>query len=264
MPDALERHVRAVHATFVDPYLEAETFVAYVRERATGGEHPPEEQLAELDLAGGCARHDPRGIEAFERAYFRHLDAAVARARNVRSSRDDFAQRLRERLFVGTPPGIASFRGQGRLRNWVRAVIARLVLDDVAVKRIEVAVEDEVLVAFSAPGGTPEDEYFVRSHSAAFREAFAGAAASLSSRERNLLRHACVDGLTVDELGALYGVHRATAARWVGDARAALIEGLKSRLGTSLGLSKRAEVESVLRLIDGNVALTLKRYFATA
>ncbi len=264
MSDALERHVRAVHATFVEIHLEVDAFVYYVTERVVGGDLPTVEQLADLHLAAGCSRRDSRAMDAFERAYLRHLDGAVARARNLRSSRDDLAQRLRERLFVGTPPGIASFRGQGQLRNWVRAVIARLVLDDVSVRRVEVTVEDEVLVAFAAPGGTPEDEYFVRSHSAAFREAFAGAAAALTSRERNLLRQACVDGLTVDELGALYGTHRSTAARWLADARSTLIDGLKSRLGTSLGLSKSAEVESVLRLIDGNVALTLKRYFATA
>ena len=42
----------------------------------------------------------------------------------------------------------------------------------------------------------------------------AEAFAALESRERNLLRYALGDGLSVDAIGTLYRVHRATAARW--------------------------------------------------
>ena len=45
----------------------------------------------------------------------------------------------------------------------------------------------------------------------------------LDDRSKNLLRHAYVDGHGIDAIGAIYGVHRATAARWVERAREQLV-----------------------------------------
>lgn len=48
-----------------------------------------------------------------------------------------------------------------------------------------------------------------------FRVAFDAALETLTPRERNLLRHQFVDHLNLDQIGALYQVHRATAWRWL-------------------------------------------------
>ncbi|MFY0535968.1 hypothetical protein [Nannocystis pusilla] len=47
------------------------------------------------------------------------------------------------------------------------------------------------------------------------RAALRAAVAALDSRERTLLRLSLRDRLTVDQLGALFHVHRSTAARWL-------------------------------------------------
>ena len=46
-----------------------------------------------------------------------------------------------------------------------------------------------------------------------FREAFQHALASLSVRDRNMLRQHYVDGLAMEQLGAMYQVHRITIVR---------------------------------------------------
>ena len=90
----------------------------------------------------------------------------------------------------------------------------------------------------------------------AFREAFTAAMGTLDAREKNLLRQHFVDGLTIDEIGPLYEVHRATAARWVSRARERLLD------ETRREFMKRAKVgpkecESVLRLVRSRLDVTL-------
>jgi len=59
-------------------------------------------------------------------------------------------------------------------------------------------------------------------------------------RERNLLRYQVLDRLGIDHIGALHGVHRVTAARWIAHARRALIEGVRRRLQDRLGCGLRS------------------------
>jgi RNA polymerase sigma-70 factor (ECF subfamily) len=85
-----------------------------------------------------------------------------------------------------------------------------------------------------------------------FRIAFGEAAAQLTDRERTLLRYRFVDDLSIDEIGALYRVHRATVARWIAAIRESLFEGTRTRLMARLELDE-PEVDSVLRLIDSQL-----------
>jgi RNA polymerase sigma-70 factor (ECF subfamily) len=94
-----------------------------------------------------------------------------------------------------------------------------------------------------------------------FRQAFAAALASLDAREKNLLRQHVVDGLTVDEIGPLYGVHRATAARWVQRAKGRLLEETRKQFMARARISAR-ECESVLRMVRSRIDVTLGRLLA--
>lgn len=67
------------------------------------------------------------------------------------------------------------------------------------------------------PGGDPELSHLKATFAAEFKFALTLAIDELSVRDRNLLRQSVLDGLTIDQLGKLYRVHRATAARWVDD-----------------------------------------------
>jgi RNA polymerase sigma-70 factor (ECF subfamily) len=75
--------------------------------------------------------------------------------------------------------------------------------------------------------------------------ALGSAMSSLDDRERALLRHAFVDRRNVDEIGAVYGIHRATAARWIAAARVKLVARTQNDLSERLGVSER-EARSII------------------
>ena len=67
--------------------------------------------------------------------------------------------------------------------------------------------------------GNPELELQKREHAAAFTAALREAAAALEPRLRAVLAMHFTEDLSIDQIGAVYAVHRATAARWVQRAR---------------------------------------------
>ena len=99
---------------------------------------------------------------------------------------------------------------------------------------------------------------FLKQHYAReFREAFDAALAALDVDQRNVLRLHFLDGLSIDQLGRTYGVHRATAARWVVRGRQALLAETRSRLRERWRMSE-PELDSVLRQVRSQLDVTLR------
>ena len=88
------------------------------------------------------------------------------------------------------------------------------------------------------------------------QDAFKEALASLTSRERNLLRYHFLEGMSIDRIGALYGVHRATAARWIQGARENLCERTRTNMCKRISLSEEG-FERILGLIESQIAINL-------
>ena len=86
-------------------------------------------------------------------------------------------------------------------------------------------------------------------------------AGDLDARARNLLRLHHLGGATLEQLAAMYGVHRATAVRWLADARAALARGTRRRLTASLDVSP-AELDSILAMIGSRLEASVGRLLA--
>jgi RNA polymerase sigma-70 factor (ECF subfamily) len=108
-----------------------------------------------------------------------------------------------------------------------------------------------------APGvEDPRLAYLRRVYGASFREAFDAAVASLAPRERNLLRLSVIDGLSIDQLAAIFHVHRSTAARRLEHARDALVAATRDRMRVTLAISE-SELESILRMLQSLTDLTL-------
>ena len=145
----------------------------------------------------------------------------------------------------------------GSLRRWVRTAAVRLALNQGRGVR-ELAISDEELAA-RLPDGRDAELSFLKAH---YRPAFAAALREASTRwrpaDQNLLRQRYVDGLSLEELGALQGVHRATALRRLERARQALLADLRARLRERLKLGSR-ELESLLRLVASRIDVTLGR-----
>ncbi|MGE5182216.1 MAG: sigma-70 family RNA polymerase sigma factor [Acidobacteriota bacterium] len=223
---------------------------------------------ADLYLACACARALPGALVAFDREYMREVDIALARMRVGPPRLADVKQLVRQRLFVGggtagapTSAGkITEYGGRGDLRRWVRSVAVRTCLNEMRKGKREVLLDDDHLIAQHAIGADdPEVEYMKRTYANEFKSAFAEALGQLGPREQTLLRYHHVDGLNIDEIGAIYRVHRVTAFRWLEKAKEQLVKGTLELLRTRLKLPAD-ELDSVLRMIRSQIHLSLVRH----
>jgi RNA polymerase sigma-70 factor, ECF subfamily len=223
---------------------------------------------ADLYLACACAQGLPAAINTFDREYMREVDIALARMRIGPPRLSDVKQLVRQRLFVGggtagapTSPGkIAEYGGRGDLRRWVRSVAVRTCLNDLRKGKREVLVDDDQLIAQHAISqDDPEVEYMKRTYANGFKTAFTEALGQLGAREQTLLRYHHVDGLNIDEIGAIYRVHRVTAFRWIEKAKDQLVKVTLETLRARLKLPAD-ELDSVLRMIRSQIHLSLVRH----
>ena len=224
---------------------------------------------ADLYLACACSKGMPAALSAFDRDYMREVDIALARMRIGPPRLSDVKQLVRQRLFVGggtagapTSAGkISEYGGRGDLRRWVRSVAVRTCLNELRKGKREVLVDDDQLIAQHAvsTADDPEIEYMKRTYSNEFKASFAEALGQLGAREQTLLRYHHVDGLNIDEIGAIYRVHRLTAFRWLEKAKELLV---RSTLETLRGRLKLPadELDSVLRMIRSQIHLSLVRH----
>ncbi len=219
---------------------------------------------ADLYLACACAKQIPAAIQAFDRDYIREVDIALARMRIGAARLADVKQLVRQRLFVGVeganmPGKITEYSGRGDLRRWVRSVAVRTCLNELRKGKREILVDDQLIAQHAIAADDPEVDYMKRTYASEFKQAFSDALAQLGPREQTLLRYHHVDGLNIDEIGAIYRVHRVTAFRWLEKAKELLVKQTLETLRDRLKLPA-AELESVLRMIRSQVHLSLVRH----
>lgn len=264
MADLDDHSIAQAAAAWPDVTIEPAVFRAWVSERA-GEDDPGRLLVGDLYLACACARGDPRAIALFEQHYLREVDLAGAKLRVGPAAIDEGRQVVRDLLFVGRPahpPAIGSYAGRGDLRGWTRVVAMRELLRIRARDSKEVPIGDEALLDALSPADDPELELARERYREVFARAFRDALARLPARERALLRHLLIDGLTLDTIGGMYKVHRATAARWVASARQDLLDGTRAQLAKELALSGE-EVDSVIRVVRSRLDLSVERLLRT-
>lgn len=219
--------------------------------------------LVDLYLAWWCSTGDAAAIAAFESTYERDLQIATARFADLPA--DELRQRLRIKLFVGSEraePKINTYSGRGALRGWLRVIAVRTFVDIIRATRIEryeQELDETELLGITDPRELMIDGEVVR----AVKSAFAAAVAGLRPRERVFLRHAYVERNTLDEIAALYSVHRATVARTLASARKHLIDHTRSGVIARAGIADE-QLDGVIRALDSRVELSLSRVLAPA
>ena len=109
------------------------------------------------------------------------------------------------------------------------------------------------------PASDPELGYLRDHYRADVDAAMRAALAALPDQPRALLRYSVVDGWTVDRIGALYGVHRATAARRVAAAREELGSAIRAELRPPASRSPSARSTRSCRLVQSRIDVSLER-----
>lgn len=243
--------------------LAPETFFAFVARRVDGDAVAKLGTLRADDLYLLCAYLE--GNKGAEKRFEAHYLAPARRAvRRLRAGDDEVAemiQRLRCRLHLDrtVDPGRRHYVGSGSLVSWLCVCAVREVLHQRRRDQRNPRLSERTLENLPSEGDDNELAYLKHLYRAEFKAAFQEALTSLSSKQRNILRYHVCKELNIAAIGAIYGVHRATVARWIAKTR----EELRER--TRDGLVRRARIDrsnfdSILRLINSQMDLSLKRH----
>ena len=212
--------------------------------------------VADLALAAACAAQEPTAHAAFD-TILGEVDAAGGATRAPSDLVDEVKQLLRVQLLVPSddkPAGIVGYMGKGPLRGWVRITATREL-----VRQLKKASRDEPELDQALDAADPMLEQMKAEYRDEFATALREAIADLDPEGRTLLRQQIVDQLSIDDLGAAYGIHRATAARWLARARAALVSATRTRLAARLGMPVE-EIDHVIRLVQSRLDVSVVRY----
>lgn len=252
---------RAQHPEVV---LALDDYLAHAR-RIAVTDMPAERHLDDLFLACACARGDAVALRWLEREVLPATDAAVRGLDGDTGFLDEVRQRLRTKLLVGTPeqpPRIAEYAGRGALVAWITVAAVRTGLSLLReTKRAEKYAGDGWAEALSLPDtGDVELDYIKQRYREQLTRGLVDACAQLPARDRTILRLHFVDGLNIDQIGVIYGVHRATVARWIAKCRATLLAATRSFLTEQLAVPP-SELSSLDRMVRSQLDVSLGALF---
>jgi RNA polymerase sigma-70 factor (ECF subfamily) len=262
-PGALMAILAQARERFGGFELDAASFYRHLgRAVAASGEAgwPPDRlQTDELYLALGCARGVDGAAETFLVEYMPTVDSALGQLGLVPDTVDEARASILEALFAEGAAGeplIASYAGRGPLRGWLRVVAARMARRHVGRVKREVPVPEEMLDAVLAPVKSAELAALKKQLRQDLKQVFAAALARLETDERVLLQSYYLDGMTVDQLAAVYGINRGTVSRRLARTRERLFDDTRAALKDRLRIDS-AEFESVMGLMQSQLDLTL-------
>lgn len=226
---------------------ELDTFLS----ARTPGNPPP---AADLYLVCACLLQRPGALAALETTVFAQIAGWVARVDPSPGFCDDVAQAVRELLLTGSPPRLSTYEGKGSLEGWVRVMAVRHALKQKAKAPPE---KNEALssgVAMAEPGAGLEKEQVKREIEAALE----GALASLASEERAWLKLYYLDGLSLERVASLFGVHTSTISRRIAALEGQVQAAVRERLQQTLRVD-RGEVESLIRFVRSQLEVSLSQ-----
>ena len=215
----------------------------------------------DLLVVAGCLSGDRAALAIFDDELSSVVPVAVRHLGGA-TFISDLIQVLRVRMLVAedrAEPRIASYSGSGPLGGFLRVAAIRLALN---LRQAEDRDAREQVHELELPGtGDPELEYLRARYADDLQRALTAAVQKLEARDRALLRMHHARGMTVDELGKLFDVHRATAARWIVRARESLLAAVKRELSAILAVDT-GDAASLLRLVDSQLGLSLRGLLA--
>lgn len=204
----------------------------------------------DLALAKSAATGDATAVRTLTAQLEAPLRRAIMRAGYSAAIADDATQETLIELLVSG--GLRTYQGRAPLAMWAKTIGLRLAARmHAAMKSVEQRGVPEAFAPDAVMSAIRKEL------SVAVERAFRGAAAKLSMFDRELLRAAFIDGESIDALARRHDVHRATAARWLGRARRALDDALRTELATDLALGE-SDVSSVLRTVHTSLVLPIE------
>lgn len=259
--------------------LTPASFVEFVARHATADAR---------DLAGLSALHadglylacaygsgDAQANEHIEREYMADVRRALERSGAASAQIADIQQELRHSLLEMRAPAATrrAYGGRGDLSAWLRLCAVRRCVAQQKREARERPLVDEGEGLLLRQDPSQDLRHLIAQYKEPLQASLTQALTLLSSRERNLLRSHFLQRLSIDQIAALYGVHRATAARWIlraqdrlseetrrlflsqtpvrSESYASLTEALRSQLSINLDKLLNAQLEPEPAAVSG-------------
>ena len=252
---AIETAWRAAQARWPDVLVEEARFAGELRRRAPDLTPDVLAKLCTDDiyLAIACGDGNSPAAAHLERECFVEVDIAAKKLRASDAQAAEMRSVLRKLLF---PTGLADFTGRGDLRGYIKVIVTRELIRTINRERKEQPLE--TVIDRLEVERAPELSVLRARHGADIAAALRTALDGLPERDRALLRYSLVDGWTVAQIGELYGVHRATAARWCAAARDALGDRIRAEVASRLEIPVQ-DVDSLIALVRSRIDVSLER-----
>lgn len=256
----LERLTQAGSSAWPQLQMKEDFFLGFLAHSlpASAASHLADLRAGDLWLSCAFGAGIVGASEILDTQMMAPIQSALHKLRTPEPVVADILQDLRRRLVemqqrVQERQG---YSGRGDLAGWLYVCAVRE-----AGRRREKASKEQVLedagaALLPSADEDPEMAYIQMTYKRELQQAFREALASLTSKERNLLRYYFLDGMSIDKIGALYGVHRATAARWVNTAREQLCQKTRAIACRRISLSEEG-FERVLGLIASQIYVNL-------
>jgi len=261
---ALQTLDAAGRAAWPEVPLDPETFAAHVADRVGNSSNAAEAisalHAADLFLACACSRGIGVALAAFERSELSQVPGLVRRFDSSGAFADDVAQTMRETFLIpahGRPSRIAEYSGRGALSNWIRVIAIRTALRIRREQRREGTPAERETEARLVGAADPELDYLKVRYRSAYEEALQAALAGLPDRDALLLKLHYLDGFSIDRIGALYGIHRSTVARWRSSIRRSILASTREQLRRRLALTD-SEFDSLVVLVRSQLLVSIR------
>jgi len=204
--------------------------------------------LADLYLAAACEARHPLALVRLDEL----LVSLRPVAQRVVSASDEVLQQARVKLVVGDEGRLADYGGRSPLTHWLKATVLNLALNVRRAQRSADSLDDPDLAIFEVRDVAefPDETLSREQARVVLREALRRAMARLTRTSRSILRQHYLDGVTLEGLARYHGVHRATVARWLAEAKEVLLGHLESEL--------HGQLDSLLGQVRSRATLGLR------
>jgi RNA polymerase sigma-70 factor (ECF subfamily) len=232
------------------PAVPVARFADQLAERLRAGADP--HHAADLVLAAACLAGHPAALAILERDHLAAAAAALTRRRLPPADVDEVLQQLREKLLLGERPRLLDYAGRGPLRSFLRVAALRTAHN---LRRAAGPLAPPLAAELIAPDDAELAALELR-HAAEIKRALQAGLLTLGMRERTVFRLHLLDGLSLEEIGRLYGVNKSSVSRWLGAARAHLLDTARRELAARLD---PGDLASLVRAFSENLDLSLTR-----
>ncbi|HEY5957693.1 MAG TPA: sigma-70 family RNA polymerase sigma factor [Polyangiaceae bacterium] len=208
---------------------------------------------ADFYLCCACAAGDRIALGVFEQQASELVRGVVARMCRDKDMVCETLQEFWNKVLVGPEARVRDYTGSGPLLAWLQVAATRAALDRLRKQRGASSRETELEESFVDQAFGPETMLVLAKYRQPFREALRQAIARLSPKERNLLRMHVAGRCTIDQIGRVYNVHRATAARWLERAKLEVIRSVRAELAISGPMLTDSEFQSIVRVVGSEL-----------